>query len=221
MNTRLFRQVSLERLSSAEQLDHALQVTSPRRWAGLAAIFLLLGSAVVWGFTGEIITTADGRGVIVSTSGRASAGAGPAIPSMQQDVHDLQLLAYIPASDATEIKSGMDVRIFPANIKREEYGFIRGEVVDISSNSVTSGMQIDSIYSKSPPKNPGSSEPVQQVRVALKIDPASNSFSWSTPNGTPISVPVGTLCTIQIVTQRERPISLVLPYIHQRTPAGT
>lgn len=221
MNTRLFRQVSLERLSSAEQLDQTLQVTSPRLWAGLAAIFLLLGSALVWGLTGEIVTTADGEGVIVPTSGRTSTTAGPATPSAQQDVRNLQLLAYIPSSDAAEIKSGMDVRVFPANIKREEYGFIKGEVIDVSSDPVTSVRPVDSPYSKSLSKDPGSSGPVQKIRVALKVDPASNSFSWSASNGTPISVPAGTQCAIQIVTQRERPISLVLPYIHKRKPAGT
>jgi HlyD family secretion protein len=187
----------------------------------LAAIFLLLCSALVWGFIGEIVTTADGEGIIVSTSRRASATVSSVIPSGQQDVHDLQLLAYISTSDAAEIKSGMDVRVFPAKIKREEYGFIKGEVVDVSSYSITSGEQMDSPYSKSLPKNSGSFGAVQKVRVALKVDPASNSFSWSASNGTPISVPVGTLCTIQIVTQRERPISLVLPYIHKRKLAGT
>jgi HlyD family secretion protein len=69
MNTRLFRQVSLERLSSPEQLDQMLQVTSPRGWTGLAAIFLLLGTALIWGFKGGIITTAHGEGVIVRSGG--------------------------------------------------------------------------------------------------------------------------------------------------------
>src|SRR5215471_9122301 len=69
MNTRLFRQISLERLSSPEQLDQMLQVTSPRGWTGLVAIFVLLCTALVWGFRGGIVTTARGEGVIVRTGG--------------------------------------------------------------------------------------------------------------------------------------------------------
>ena len=69
MNTRLFRQVSLERLSSPEQLDQMLQVTSPRGWTGLIAIFVLLFTAMLWGFKGGISSTAGGEGVIVRTGG--------------------------------------------------------------------------------------------------------------------------------------------------------
>jgi len=69
MNSRLFRQVSLERLSSPEQLDQMLKVTSPRGWTGLIAIFVLLCTAIIWGFKGRITTTAAGEGVIVRSGG--------------------------------------------------------------------------------------------------------------------------------------------------------
>jgi HlyD family secretion protein len=69
MNTSLFRQVSLQRLSSPEQLDQVLRVTSPKSWTALVAVFLLLIAAIVWGFWGSIVTTATGQGVIVRTGG--------------------------------------------------------------------------------------------------------------------------------------------------------
>ena len=39
MRPRIFRSEALERLSSPEQLDTLLQITSPRYWLGLTAIF--------------------------------------------------------------------------------------------------------------------------------------------------------------------------------------
>src|SRR5436305_4520067 len=69
MNTRIFRQVSLARLSSPEQLDQILQVTSAKNWVGLLSVFMLLIVALIWGFEGSIASTSNGQGVIVRTGG--------------------------------------------------------------------------------------------------------------------------------------------------------
>ena len=44
-------------------------MTSPKRWAGLLGIFLLLATITIWGFLGSIATTASGQGVIVRSGG--------------------------------------------------------------------------------------------------------------------------------------------------------
>src|SRR5437588_6790713 len=69
MKTEIFRKVSIERLSSPEQLDQLLKVNSSRSWAALLAILVLLGVIVVWAFKGSIATTAPGQGVIIRTGG--------------------------------------------------------------------------------------------------------------------------------------------------------
>ncbi len=50
----IFRQASLDRLSSPEQLDQLIEVTSPRAWIALAAIGGLLFAALLWGIFGSI-----------------------------------------------------------------------------------------------------------------------------------------------------------------------
>jgi HlyD family secretion protein len=69
VNEGLFRKVSLERLSSPEQLDQLLRVTDPKSWMGLLAVVLLLITAVIWGYKGSIVTTAGGQGVVVRSGG--------------------------------------------------------------------------------------------------------------------------------------------------------
>ena len=69
MNEVLFRRVSVERLSSPEQLDQLLRVTDPKSWLGLFAIGILLITTVIWGFKGSIVTTAAGQGVVVRSGG--------------------------------------------------------------------------------------------------------------------------------------------------------
>ncbi len=76
---KIFRKVSLERLSSPEQLDQLMQVTSPKGWIALMAVVGLLIIAVIWGFLGFIPTTANGDGLLLRRGGVSavvSAGSG-------------------------------------------------------------------------------------------------------------------------------------------------
>jgi hypothetical protein len=43
----IFRQVTLDRLSSPEQLDRLITLTSPAGWAALAALAVLLPAAIL------------------------------------------------------------------------------------------------------------------------------------------------------------------------------
>ena len=58
----IFRKVALERLSSPEQLDQLMQVTSPRGWLALGAFGALLLTALGWSVLGSIPTDATGEG---------------------------------------------------------------------------------------------------------------------------------------------------------------
>jgi HlyD family secretion protein len=69
MKNSVFRKVSLERLSSPEQLDQLMQVTTSKGWIALTALAGLLVVAVIWGFTGRIPTRVQGMGVLIKTGG--------------------------------------------------------------------------------------------------------------------------------------------------------
>lgn len=69
MERQIFRKEALDRLSSPEQLDQLMQVTSPRGWIVLAALLLLLGGAVAWAALGSIPITAEGQGFLMRSRG--------------------------------------------------------------------------------------------------------------------------------------------------------
>lgn len=52
-----FRKKSLERISSPEQLNHYIRVSTPSVWLLLAAIVVLLCGVCVWGVFGHMDTT--------------------------------------------------------------------------------------------------------------------------------------------------------------------
>jgi len=69
MNNHVFRKVSIERLSSPEQLDTLMRVTAPKGWLALMALGLLLAAAVTWGFLGTINTQIATEGVLIRPGG--------------------------------------------------------------------------------------------------------------------------------------------------------
>ncbi len=65
----IFRKVALERLSSPEQIDQLLEVTTPRGWLALGALGALLAAGLVWGLVGSIPTLAAGEGIMLRRGG--------------------------------------------------------------------------------------------------------------------------------------------------------
>src|SRR5262249_13326044 len=57
------------KLSSPEQLDQLLRVTSPRGWLALLGVGLLIGAAVVWSLLGSIPATIAGEGILIRGEG--------------------------------------------------------------------------------------------------------------------------------------------------------
>lgn len=58
-NTTIFRQKSIDRISSPEQLHDYIKVSSPSAWVVLTAIIVLLIGVLVWGMFGTITVNTD------------------------------------------------------------------------------------------------------------------------------------------------------------------
>ena len=61
MNNGIFRQKSIDKVSSPEKLDDYIRVTTPSVWITITAIIILLVGTIVWGTFGELtIHNSDG-----------------------------------------------------------------------------------------------------------------------------------------------------------------
>ncbi len=69
MKKQVFRKVSLERLSSPEQLDELMQITTSRGWIALIALACILVTVLIWGLYGEIPTKVMGSGMLIRSGG--------------------------------------------------------------------------------------------------------------------------------------------------------
>ncbi len=106
----LFRKAALEKLSSPEQLDVLMRVTTPKGWLALTALGCVLALVVAWGVFGSIATRVDGRGILLrgeavldvtaSSSGRLAEilvvpgdviEEGQVIATIRQEALDMQI----------------------------------------------------------------------------------------------------------------------------------
>ena len=70
MNESIFRQKSLDRISSPEEIDNYMKVTRSSLWLTLGVIVLLLAALILWSVTARVEATAVVDGQTVPVIGR-------------------------------------------------------------------------------------------------------------------------------------------------------
>ena len=63
MSKPLFRQKSMEKITSPEQMNDYIRVSNPGIWMVLAAVIVLLAGVCVWGVFGRLDTSLQTGGV--------------------------------------------------------------------------------------------------------------------------------------------------------------
>jgi HlyD family secretion protein len=136
---------------------------------------------------------------------------GEALASVEMVDAPLQAAIFVP-TEGKRIRPGMDAQVSPVTVRREEYGYLVGKVSFVSPQPATrQGMQrtlgneilVNQLASAGAPF---------LVEVELLPDSATVSgFRWSSGSGPPAAVESGTLVTVQVVVERQRPISLLIP----------
>lgn len=271
----VFRQVALERLSSPEQLDQLMQVTSPKGWLALLAVGGLVAAALLWSIFGTIPAQMAGQGILLRTGGVANifvasdgqikkihvhvgdvvragqvvarlaptdatensrvispysgrvieiqAGEGSVVsegtPLLSLEPNQSNAAAdavvYVPAAEGKKIKPGMEVQISPSTVKREEFGFILGRVTAVGEFPASRQGMLRVLGSEELVDKFAAIDTPIEVQVELLPDATSASgYQWSS-KAPDITIANGTLCSAQIVVERRRPLSMVLPLLKE------
>jgi len=187
--------------------------------------------------TSRIVSHAQGTvtQVLTATDEFVSEGAPVVLlSSPRQDVpgtddagaaYAYDSVVFVPAGEGKKIDVGNFVEVMPATVKREEHGYIHGEVVAVSELPATrramdAALQhpdlVDAFLKKYAPG--------VLLRVHVKLvesphgleDEPVNPFVWSTSSGPQQTIKTGTMCEAAVIVTKQRLISLVLPWLKKQ-----
>ena len=128
------------------------------------------------------------------------------LPQSQQ-MAGREMLCYVTYNDLRKLKLDQQVQATPANMERENWGYAYGKVVGIEQypttrQEIVSRIKLDPLAAFIP-----DGQAMYEVRVVL--DEQDGGLVWSREKSRDVSVGNGTLCNIQIITQK-KPVWRVL-----------
>lgn len=154
---------------------------------------------------------APADGVLISTlpSGAQFKEGEPVAWLLPQDqqMSGREMLCYVTYNDLRKLKIGQQVQVTPANMQRERWGYAYGRVVGIeqyptSRSEIVNRLKLDPLAAFVP-----EGQAMYEVRVTL--DGKDGALVWSRAKSSNEVFGNGTLCNIQIITER-KPVWRVL-----------
>lgn len=209
----LFRKSSIERLSSPEQLDKAIVVTSPMSWTVLIGIALIIICFVMWAVCGTMPTTLKAKGVISNAE-----YIDERLEKLPVSENDVFAVFFIGAEQLPGIKTGMEVVVNMPSFDNQKYGHMAGSIVSVGSNIETEESINKLIDANGDVREylGITDQPIVSVICKLEKDSKSeNGLFWSNPNGEELSVQYGSFVDVTIVMDEQAPITKLIPAFKQ------
>ena len=214
MARQVYRKTLLERISSPEQLDKMIVITSPSYWLAIVGGAFIIVAALVWSVFGSIPISMETTGVFVSAqmSGQQTADS--------QSIGEQQVICYVPISSGKKIVPGMEAVVCPTTVNQQEYGNMMGEVVAVDPYVTSYEDIVAALGSESLAQMFSQNGPVVAVTCKLRTDATTVSgFWWSNDNGATVVLAEGTIMTVDIILEEKSPISMLLPFINDSSSA--
>lgn len=122
------------------------------------------------------------------------------------------IYGYFHVEKGKRIAEGSQVQIAVSTVDTQEYGYMLGTVKEVSSYAVSKDSIARLIHNRELVEylSQGSAA-VIQVLIDLEIDPVTGDYRWTSGNTPPVKITTGTVCTLQAIIHRIRPIYYLIP----------
>jgi HlyD family secretion protein len=155
----------------------------------------------------------------VSTGGVLAAGTP--VVAIETEGASLEAVIYVAADRGKNVQPGMEARIEPSTVKREEFGTMIGKVETISGFPVTPEGMAAVLHNDALVKRFSQEGAPYAVLVRFERDPGSVSgYRWSSGPGPRLQLTAGTLARAEITTREQPPIDLVVPIMRRLSGIG-
>jgi HlyD family secretion protein len=161
----------------------------------------------------EVLSPVAGRVTEVTSTLGATVDPGTPILNIETPGQGLEATIYIPLASGKRVHPGMQVRIEPSTVRRDEFGTLIGSVEQVSSFPATpAGMRavlqnqqlVDSFAAGAPP---------YEARAVLQPAQTPTGYAWTSGSGPHVDLTSGTPVKAYVVVDRNRPIVVLLPFL--------
>jgi HlyD family secretion protein len=167
----------------------------------------------------RVVSTHNGRVLEVRAGSGDIVNAGSTILSMElagEEEQPLEAIIFVPSTEGKRIEPGMVVHISPSVVRREEHGVVLGIVQFVAEfpSSKKGMMQIlenEQLVQSYLEQTKGMPIAIRVQLQRKKENPSG--YAWSSGTGPEIRLTTGTPCTASVTTDRQRPITLVMPFL--------
>jgi len=164
--------------------------------------------------TSRVTTPFSGRVIEIKSANGMPVGVGGAIVAIERasDQPDaLQAVIFVDAADGKRIRSGMPAEIVPSTVKRQEFGFLRGRITQVSEFPASLlGMRL-MVQNDAIVKELTQGKTPMQLDASLNADATTGGYVWSAAAHKPPPVRSGTLCDADVIIAEKRPLDEFAP----------
>lgn len=163
---------------------------------------------------GDVIVTSPVEGIVATVLVRAGGvtDRGTALATIEPADSEAVVVGFLAAGPGKRVAPGMEARVAPASVPRSQYGTMKGTVTAVSPVPVPPERVILVVGGNASLVTYFLTEgPILEVTVRLEDDPSTQSgYAWTTGDGPPGQVTLGTLATVEVVLSEAAPISHIL-----------
>lgn len=166
----------------------------------------------------QVLSPIEGRVLEIKVSSGSVLNVGTSVIAIETEGTTLDAIVYIPADRGKSVKPGMEVRLEPSTVKREEFGTMVGSVVSVSEFPITPQGMAAVLHNDSLVTRFTKDGAPYAASVRLKQDGSTVSgYRWAVGKGPSLRLTSGTLTKAEITTREQRPLDLVVPMLKRLT----
>ena len=170
---------------------------------------MAVGTSVTAPISGVIRELRVGRGEV------AAAGAVVATMGEERDGH-FQVVTLLKGDSRKRVAAGMEAQVVPDSVKREEYGSMKGRVIRVSAQDVSDEDLDRILHNRQLTKSLFDGQQALLARIDLVPTTDNKSgFEWWSGKGPPFKIQPGTVANVDVIVERVRPITLVIPALRK------
>lgn len=166
----------------------------------------------------QVISPIEGRVLETKISPGSVLAVGTPVIGIESEGNKLEAVIYIPAEQGKRIKPGMQVRLEPSTVKREEFGMMLGNVDTVSDFPMTPQGMTAILHNDTLVQRFSHDGAPYAAKVTLEEDASTaTGYRWAVGDGPNLRLTSGTLTRAEITTRHQRPLDLIIPLVKHLT----